>query len=101
MRARRKTGGVVWGLELGLLVFLNQVGAQTALEAPAFSDPNLLAAIFTPSKPVRTADEPVTLPSSEFAETRHEFHRNHQRCPIPEDWEAFEKQYRPEGYRDK
>jgi hypothetical protein len=99
VRAGRRAVGVGWGLVAGFLVLLDPLAAQTVLESPAFSDPNLLAAIFMPPlKPNRALDEPVTLPDSGFKATRQEFRRDLRRPPIPKDWESFDNQYAPASY---
>jgi len=101
MRASRKTVVVGCGLAIGSAVFLNPLVAQTVLESPAFSDPNLMAAIFAPSKPVRTFDEPVTRLDSEYTGMRKEFRLKPRKFPIPKNWEAFDKRFAPEKHNGK
>jgi hypothetical protein len=101
MKASHEAIGVSLGLVIILLVFLNEIVAQTTLEAPVFSDPTLLAAIFVPSKPARTFEEPVTQPNSEFTGLRQEFQFKPRRVAIPKDWQAFEKQFAPEQHNGK
>jgi hypothetical protein len=75
--------------------------AQTAFESPALSDPSLLAAIFAPTsrKPAAT-DQPVVSEKSPFGRVQREF-RQPARRRIPENWEAFEKQFAPEAHPDQ
>src|ERR1043166_5999803 len=101
MRASHEAVGVGGGLVIGLLVFLNQIAAQTVLESPAFSDPNLLAAIFVPAKSIPSFDEVVTPPSSEFPSLHREFRLKPRRLPIPDDWEEFDKRFSPEQHSGK
>jgi hypothetical protein len=101
MRASRNAVAVGCGLAIGCAAFLNQLVAQPALESPAFSDPNLMAAIFAPSKPVRAFDEPVTRLDSDYTGLRKEFRLKPRRVAIPKDWEAFEKQFAPEQHNGR
>ena len=64
------------------------------IETPAFSDPNLLAAIFAPppAKPAPDFTPPLEVSRAELPYARHEFHLPYVKRPIPETWDAFEKQ---------
>src|ERR1051326_3965547 len=95
MRVSRTAVKVVWGFAIGLVVFASQLAAQTVLESPSFSNPNLLAAIFMPQKPVRMVDEPVVPSDPGFTRTRHEFRLDARKARIPADWEEFETMYGP------
>jgi hypothetical protein len=82
---------------LGLAGEVGVVSAQTSFEAAAFSDPNLIAAIFAPPPSKQTS-----VPSPQdlndrlgFPSSRKEFHARTVLPPIPEDWEAFDKQFAP------
>src|ERR1051326_4597807 len=96
MRASQKVVSVV-SFCLGLAGEVGVVSAQTSFEAAAFSDPNLIAAIFAPPPSKQTS-----VPSPQdlndrlgFPSSRKEFHARTVLPPIPEDWEAFDKQFAP------
>jgi len=101
MRASRKVVAVAGGLVLSILWPSSPTNAQAVLESSSFADPNLLAAIFTPSKSERRAAE-VTAPAArDFVDVRHEFSLRPPKYRIPENWEAFERQYAPKTDHSK
>jgi len=78
--------------------FATVVRGQIVAESHAFADPNLLAAIFAPP-PTRSANTyvpPQLDIRSEMPTTKHEIRLPYRKPPIPENWEAFDKQFAPE-----
>ena len=102
MKARRQLFVVVVAtLIAGLPSLTRVVTGQIAFESPAFSDPNLLASIFTPVRTRPSADAQVRLVEreSQFGRGHHEFHLPRQ--AIPTSWEEFDKQFAPEQPSNK
>jgi hypothetical protein len=80
-------------------LFGYDLSAQTSLEAPSsFPDPVLLATIFSPSppKPTVTLDEPIGKELPSLNRLRNDISAPSYKPAIPEDWEAFDKQFAPD-----
>ena len=88
---------------VALFVFVLVVGfywqpeallAQVVLESPAFSDPALLAVIFTPpSNATNIRDVPRLENVSGPARLRGDFKLSYPKAPIPENCDAFEERF--------
>src|SRR5947207_2819330 len=98
MKASRKLAVVVTSLVVGFAI---RGVAQTLFETHAFSDANLIAGIFAPPPPKPGPDfrPPLGEGRAELPYARHEFHLPHEKPPIPENWNAFEKQFAREEHK--
>lgn len=98
MRASLKI--VVTALLVVWLTGVKAVLAQAYFDTPAFSDPNLLAAIFAPSLSKQTSLDTPTEPDDRLSLTRSRRHFQAPTTPVrlPADWEAFDKQFAPQPH---
>src|ERR1043166_1458727 len=94
MRASCQCVVAVLFLVVGFADKTTELFAQTVLESPAFSDPSLLAAIFA-SPPSRVTSTPEVPPieSLEPVRLRRDFELPYRKARIPDDWDAFERQF--------
>ena len=94
MRASRQCVVVVFFLAVGFGGKTTELSAQTVLESPAFSDSRLLAAIFAspPSRPT-SSDEVPPVEGLEPVRLRKDFELPYRKARVPDDWDAFEKQF--------